>query len=89
MAKATKNETEEVKAKVTEDKEELVPFMAMKDKDRYSDDITVGINGKFWRIQRGKKVLIPRKVYEVLTNSMEAEAYAVDANSALQDKSDF
>lgn len=51
-----------------------VDFYAFKDSDKYSSDITVGINGKFYKIKRGQHVRIPKAVAEVLENSMEQDA---------------
>ena len=42
--------------------EELVPFKAIYDGDKYKDDIFVGVNGKSWLIKRGEEVMIPRNV---------------------------
>lgn len=52
---------------------ELVPFEAFRDSGKYSKDIIVGVNGKIWQIQRGERVMIPRKVYEVLRLSQEQD----------------
>lgn len=43
------------------------------DGDKYKDDVTVGVNGKTWLIQRGKKVRVPRYVAAVLENSLEQD----------------
>ena len=45
-----------------QDMNELVPFFAFRDNDKYKDDIFVGWNGKGYQIQRGKQVMIPRGV---------------------------
>jgi hypothetical protein len=50
---------------------ERVPFEAFYDGDRYKDDIFVSVNGESFLIKRGEKVMIPRKVLEVLQNSEE------------------
>jgi hypothetical protein len=57
---------------------EPVPFYAFKDNDKYKDDITVGVNGKIFRIKRGVQVMIPRNVYNVLMRSMEQDAKTAD-----------
>ncbi len=60
---------------------ELVPFRAFKDSGKYHDDIVVGINGRIWQVQRGKQVMIPRNVREVILESMaqdEATAELID-----------
>lgn len=51
------------------------------DGDRYKDDVTVGVNGKTWLIQRGVKVTVPRYVAMVLQNSA-----AQDKASAMRQK---
>lgn len=52
---------------------ELVPFFAFRDNDKYKDDIFVGWNGKGYQIQRGKQVMIPRGVYNILIRSMRQD----------------
>ena len=51
-----------------------VDFYAFRDSDKYKDDITVIINGKAYRIQRGKHVRIPKAIAEILEHSMEQDA---------------
>ena len=61
---------------------EKVPFRAFKDSGKYKEDITVGYNGKAWVIQRGKDVMIPRAVREIILQSMaqdEATADLIDS----------
>lgn len=76
MATVTKKETEAIKETEKEiDWNELVPFYAFKDGGKYREDIVVNVNGgKTWQIQRGKQVMIPRYVYEVIKDSMEQDA---------------
>ena len=52
---------------------EKVDFYAFKDNGRYKDDIHVGYNGKMYVIQRGKHVMIPRAVAEIIYQSMEQD----------------
>ena len=52
----------------------MVSFYAFKDDDKYKDDIVVGLNGKVYRIQRGKHVRIPRPVYNIIRRSMAQDA---------------
>lgn len=52
----------------------MVSFFAFKDDDRYKDDIVVGLNGRMYRIQRGKHVRIPRDVYDIIRQSMAQDA---------------
>ena len=47
-------------------------------------DVTVGINGKVYRIQRGKKVKVPAAVYEVLMNSMKMDNLAIQRSLEMQ-----
>lgn len=56
-----------------QDMNELVPFFAFRDNDKYKDDIFVGLNGKGYQIQRGKQVMIPRGVYNILIRSMRQD----------------
>ena len=52
----------------------MVSFFAFKDDDKYKDDIVVGLNGRMYRIQRGKHVRIPRDVYDIIRQSMAQDA---------------
>lgn len=52
----------------------MVSFYTFKDDDKYKDDIVVGLNGKMYRIQRGKHVRIPREVYNIIRRSMAQDA---------------
>lgn len=54
--------------------EDRVEFYAFKDNDKYKDDIFVGKNGKPYRIQRGKRVKIPKSIAAILENSQEQDA---------------
>ena len=49
--------------------DELVPYTAFKDNDKYKDDLVFTVAGKLWQIKRGVEVMIPRYVYEVIMNS--------------------
>lgn len=64
---------------------ELVPFKAFKDRDKYKDDLVVGINGKIWRIKRGVQVMIPRAVYDIIAQSEEQDLVASDYMEAQQE----
>lgn len=48
---------------------DLVTVRLFKDSGRYADDVTVGVNGRIFKIQRGVEVKIPRYVAEVLEAS--------------------
>ena len=52
----------------------MVSFYAFKDDDKYKDDIVVGLNGRMYRIQRGKHVRIPKAVYQIIRRSMAQDA---------------
>lgn len=57
---------------------EKVPFRAFKDSGKYKDDIVVGLNGKIYVIQRGKDVMIPRNVREIIYQSMAQDEATAD-----------
>lgn len=57
---------------------EKVPFRAFKDSGKYKDDIIVGYNGKIYQIQRGKDVMIPRAVREIILQSMAQDEATAD-----------
>ncbi|MEA4920633.1 MAG: hypothetical protein VB078_06925 [Clostridiaceae bacterium] len=73
---STEEETELKKAPAVplDPEKDKVDFYAFKDNDKYKDDIFVAVNGKTFKIQRGKHVRIPRYVAEVLANSMDQDA---------------
>lgn len=56
------------------DYDELVTIRLFKDSGKYKDDAHVGVNGKFWVIQRGVEVQVPRKVANVLMRSENQDA---------------
>lgn len=70
----------------TENLDELVWHKAFKDNGRYKDDITIIVNGKSWRIQRGVDVKIPRYVYNVLMQSEEQDLKATNYAESKQDE---
>lgn len=76
VKKAEVTEVKEMEEKTAEYYEELVPVFLIKDNDKYKDDVTVTINGVNYQIQRGKEVMVPRKVAIVLENSSQQEAIA-------------
>ena len=78
--KKASEDIEEVKVPKDPDAylKERVPFYAFKDNGKYKDDITVGVNGRIFRIKRGETVYIPRYVYNVLMNSMAQDARTAD-----------
>ena len=48
---------------------DTVKIMLFKDSGKYKDDVTVGLNGKIYRIQRGREIEVPRAVAEILEHS--------------------
>lgn len=50
-------------------------------------DVHVGVNGRFWQIQRGVEVNLPRPVLEVLQHQEEMELLAQEYEEALAKKS--
>ena len=81
MAEAKKSTAAEAKKEVAEAKKEAAPEKKMvkirlfKDaqSDKYRDDVTVGVNGTFYKIQRGVEVEVPEAVAEVLEHSFEQD----------------
>ena len=83
---AAKKEPKEVKDEVLEPAEEKaeepkipwedrkVRVTLFKDNGKYRDDVTVGVNGKVWRIKRGVPVEIPMYVWLVLKQSLDQDA---------------
>ena len=69
-----KKTTEVNSPKKTDPSKELVTARFIKDSGKYKNDITVVINGKAYKIQRGVEVKIPRCVYDVIVDSMNADA---------------
>lgn len=67
-----KQETEEEK-RAHDYWNEPVEIRLFKDSGKYADDVTVCINGKVWKVQRGKNVTVPRKVKVVLDRSLDQD----------------
>ena len=67
--------TEAVKANEEDNKywTEKVTIHLFKDSGKYKDAVTVGVNGRFWQIERGVDVEVPRNVAEVLRQSQEQD----------------
>lgn len=63
---------------------EMVEVKLFRDGKRYKAPVTVVVNGKLWRIERGVRVEIPRYVSMVLESSMEQDEAA---NMYMQQKS--
>ncbi len=64
--------------------EEMVPVMLFKDGETYKDDVFVAVNGRSFQIQRGKTVMVPRYVKEVLDNSQRQERATADLLEQLE-----
>ena len=61
-----------------------VKIKLFKDQHRYKDDLTVGLNGKFYQIQRGKEVLVPEAVAEIIENSLAQQQIAANMCDELE-----
>lgn len=62
---------------------QLVPVKLVKDKQHTRDQI-VRVNGYAYQIQRGKTVLVPRFVKEVLDNAERQAQEALERSQELQ-----
>lgn len=65
-------------------KEGYVVIKLFKDNHMYKDDVTVGVNGKFWRIKRGVEVEVPECVAEVIENSIRQRETAANLSDELE-----
>lgn len=65
-------------------KEGYVVIKLFKDNHMYKDDVTVGLNGKFWRIKRGVAVEVPEAVAEIIENSIRQKEYAANLTDELE-----
>lgn len=68
--------------KAAQEPEERVTIELFKDSDKYRDDLVVGVNGKYYQIQRGIPVSVPRSVAEVIANSKAQDSAAADYSKA-------
>ena len=57
----------------------------VKGKENY---VHVGVNGRFFQIQRGVRVEVPMPVFEVLKNSEDMESQAAEFEAEAQAKAD-
>ena len=62
-------EKEKVPETIFPEEEERVTIKLFKDNKDYKDDLTVVVNGKAYRIQRGVEVSVPKSVAEVIEHS--------------------
>lgn len=56
-------------AKKKEQKNDLVRFTLFRDAGKYSEPVTVVLNGKIWRFERGVELEAPKDVYEIIMHS--------------------
>ena len=68
---AEKSEIAEEKEPVKE--KDTVRIKLFKDNGEYKDDLTIGLNGKMYKIQRGVEVEVPKGVAEIIKRSMESD----------------
>ncbi len=52
----------------------LIPINPANKTDLY---VTVGLNGKLWKIQRGKTVEVPKALVEIIEHAQQADADAM------------
>lgn len=57
------------------DDEKRVTVRLFKDNRKYKNDVTVCLNGKFYKIQRGVSVEVPEAVAEILEASLKQDEY--------------
>lgn len=74
-------------ARIMAEDEEMVTIRLFKDSGKYKEDVTVGINGVIWQIQRGKPVEVPRKVAKVLEDVEYQRGVTADLMDGLQKES--
>lgn len=58
--------------------EKRVKMRLFKDSERYSGDVTVCVNGVFYKIKRGEEVEVPASVAEVLEHSDKQTQYTAE-----------
>ena len=64
---------------------ELIPFKAFKDGDKYKKDIFVGHNDKTYQIKRGVEVMLPRKVVLVIERAEHQRSMASEFVEELEE----
>lgn len=73
--------TEEPKKETKEESKsegKKVTIRLFKDSGKYKNDVLVGVNGKFWQIQRGVDVEVPDYVAEIIRQSIEQDNRTAD-----------
>jgi hypothetical protein len=91
MAKNEEKVTEEVKTEEVAAEEPKKTGLYPQDKyvinlpltSDKQDDVTVGINGKYYKIRRGEDVEVSAAVYEVLKNQERMDTLAVRRRTAM------
>lgn len=66
--------------------QELVPIKLFKDNDKYKFDLTVIVNGRSFQIQRGKQVMVPRYVADVILQSEIQDQQTADLMQTMSDE---
>ncbi len=63
-----------------------VTVRLFKDSGKYKGDVTVGVNGVFYKIKRGVNVSVPRFVAEILNQSYEQDLLAANMVDQLEEE---
>ncbi|MBP3703637.1 MAG: hypothetical protein J6I65_07595 [Lachnospiraceae bacterium] len=71
---AAKTENKNAGGGLLPDEIKMVKIKLFKDNKTYKDDVTVGVNGVFYKVQRGVEVEVPDFVAEVIRNSERQDA---------------
>ena len=66
--------------------QELVPVKLFKDNDKYKFDLTVIVNGRSFQIQRGKQVMVPRYVADVILQSVIQDQHTADMMQTMEEE---
>jgi len=64
----------------------VVPVYLIKDGKRYKDDLFVSVNDKTFMIQRGRQVMVPDYVAEVIRNSEAQDQCAMEYISLQEER---
>lgn len=56
-------------AKKKADPKNLVEVTLFQDTDKYSEPLTVVLNGKVWRLERGIPLKVPKDIKEIIDHS--------------------
>lgn len=66
--------------------QQRVRIKLFKDNGKYKDDVTVAVNGKVWKIQRGKEVEVPMYVWQVIKQSLAQDVETANMIQQLSDE---